>query len=329
MTNEEKAAILLLSLDEDVAAQVLKNFHPSEIKRLSRAMSRISDISAETLDSVAKDFHTLAREKGGDILVPHGHPKNLVIKALGKEEADSILPDTTSKYDNPIIDKLQDIDPKVLVDFTRTEHPQTIALIMAHLRPDQAAQILSDFSPDMQFEITRRMATLKSVPYELIEEIAKTLEQEIVTGQGGDQALGGVQLAAEILNHLTRANETAILTSLEETDPDLANQIRNFMFTFEDVLALDDRSLQELLREVSGEELAKALKLVEPSLREKIYKNISKRGAEMLKEDIEMMPPIRLSDAETSQRIILETTKRLESEGKITISRGGDQDEFV
>lgn len=330
MTNEEKAAILLLSLDEDVAAEVLKNFHPSEIKRISRIMSRFSDISAETLDSVARDFRTLVEEKGGGVLVSMEQQKNIVIKALGKEEAETILADIAlRKQDNPIIDKLQDIDPKVLVDFTKTEHPQTIALIMAHLKPDKAAQILSDFSPDMQFEITRRMATLKSVPFELIEEVAKTLEQEIVIGQRGDQSLGGAQLAAEILNHLNRSNEAAILTSLEEADPELADQIRNFMFTFEDVLNLDDKSLQELLREVSGEELARALKLVEPNLREKIYKNMSKRGAEMLKEDIEMMPPIRLSDAEASQRIILDTTKRLENEGKITISRGGNQDEFI
>ena len=331
MTNEEKAAIIILSLDEDVAAQVLKHLHPSEIRRISRFMSRISDISADTLNSVARDFHTLVKEKGGDILVSMEQPKNIVIKALGKEEAEVIMADVANQYkhDNPIISKLQDIDPKVLVDFTKTEHPQTIALIIAHLKPDQAAQILSDFSPDMQFEITRRIATLKSVPYELIEEIAKTLEQEIVIGQRGDQAFGGAQLAAEILNRLNRTNEAAILTSLEEADPELADQIRNYMFTFEDILSLDDKSLQELLREVSGEELAKALKLVEPSLREKIFKNMSKRGAEMLKEDIDMMPPIRLSDAEASQRIILETTKRLEDEGKITISRGNNQDEFI
>jgi len=329
MTNEEKAAILLLSLDEDVAAQVLKNFYPSEIKRISRLMSRVSDISADTLNSVAKDFHALAAEKGGDILVSVEQSKNIVIKALGQEEAETIISDIARKHDNPIIEKLQDIDPKVLVDFTKTEHPQTIALIMAHLKPDHAAQILSDFSPDMQFEITRRMATLKSVPYELIEEIAKTLEQEIVIGQRGDHSLGGAQLAAEILNNLNRTTESSIMASLEEADPELADQIRYFMFTFEDVLNLDDKSLQELLREVSGEELAKALKLVEQNLREKIYKNMSKRGAEMLKEDIEMMPPIRLSDAEASQRVILETTKRLESEGKITIARGGNQDEFI
>lgn len=331
MTNEEKAAILLLSLKEDTAAQVMKNLRPSEIRRIGKYMNRISDIPSETLNAVAKEFCTLAREKGGTISVGHEQPKNIVIKALGEKAAQDIIADVENakRNDNPIIDKLQDIDPKVLVDFTRTEHPQTIALILAHLKAEQAAEILNDFSPAMQFEITKRMATLKSVPYEFIEEVAKTLEKEIVIGQGGDQQLGGPQLAAEILNRLNRANENSIMISLEETDPDLAMQIRNFMFTFEDVLKLDDKSLQELLREVSGEDLARALKLVDAGLREKIFKNMSKRGAEMLKEDIEMMPPIRLSEVEASQRTVLEITKRLETEGKITISRGDEQDEFI
>jgi flagellar motor switch protein FliG len=331
MTNEEKAAILLLSLKEDTAAQVMKNLRPAEIRRIGKYMNRISDIPSDTLNAIAKEFCILAREKGGTISVGHEQPKNIVIKALGEKAAQDIINDVENakRNDNPIIDKLQDIDPKILADFTRTEHPQTIALIMAHLKPEQAAQILNDFSPAMQFEITKRMATLKSVPYEFIEEVAKTLEKEIVIGQGADQQIGGPQLAAEILNRLNRASENSIMISLEETDPDLAMQIRNFMFTFEDVLKLDDKSLQELLREVSGEDLARALKLVDVGLREKIFKNMSKRGAEMLKEDIEMMPPIRLSEVEASQRTILEITKRLETEGKITISRGDEQDEFI
>jgi flagellar motor switch protein FliG len=331
MNNEEKAAILLLSLKEDTAAQVMKNLRPAEIRRIGKYMNRISDISSETLNSVAKEFCALARDKGGTISVGHEQSKNIVIKALGEKAAHDIIADVENakRNDNPIIDKLQDIDPKVLVDFTRTEHPQTIALILAHLKADQAAEILNDFSPAMQFEITKRLATLKSVPYEFIEEMAKTLEKEIVVGQGGDQMIGGPQLAAELLNRLNRASENSIMISLEETDPELATQIRNFMFTFEDVLKLDDKSLQELLREVSGEDLARALKLVDAGLRDKIFKNMSKRGAEMLKEDIEMMPPIRLSEVEASQRTILEITKRLDTEGKITISRGDEQDEFI
>jgi len=332
MTSEEKAAIMLLLLGEDLAAEVMKNFRPSEIKRITRYMTRIKSIPGDTINSIAKEFVTMAREKGDMLSVHDGVTKTIVYKALGEADAAELMSDVEAAkaFDNPIIDKLRDVDPKVLMDFTRTEHPQTIALILAHLKPEQAAQILENFSPPMQFEITKRMATLKSVPYEFIEEVAKTLEKQILVGGSSDQQLGGVRMIAEILNTMSRTNESAIMTSLEDADPELAAQIRNLMFNFDDVLKLDDKSIQEMLREVSTEDLARALKVVDETARQKIFRNMSKRGAEMLKEDIEMMPPIRLSEVESSQRNIVEVTKRLETEGKIVISRGGESsDEFV
>lgn len=331
MNNEEKAAILLLSLDEDLAADVMKNLRSSEIRRLGKYMSRISTITAETLDEVAKDFVVMAKEKGGMVSVSEGMTKNIVVKALGEQEAQDILSEVEGgrSMDNPIIEKLRDVDPKVLMDFTRTEHPQTIALILAHLKPEQAAEILENFSPEMQFEITKRIGTLKSVPHEFIEEVARTLENEILVGATADLQLGGVGMIADILNRMSRASESAIMASIEDADPDLASQIRNLMFNFDDVLKLADKSLQELLREVSTEDLSKALKIVDPEMRQKIYKNMSKRGAEMLKEEIEMMPPIRLSEVEASQRTIIDVVKRLETEGRIALSRGDAQDEFV
>lgn len=330
MTNEEKAAILLLSLDEELAANVMKNLRPAEIRRLGRQMSRVTNIPADTVSSVAREFCTLAKEQGGMISVKYGTPKSLVVKAMGEKEAQSILSDVESvTSDNPIIDKLQDIDPKVMAEFTKTEHPQTIALIMVHLKPEKAAQVLEHFSPAIQYEIAKRMATLKSVPKEFIEEVAKTLEKELIIGGSSDQQLGGVQLMADILNKMNRATENAIMASLEDTEPELAAQIRNFMFSFEDVLKLDDKSLQELMKDVTSEDLARALKLVDEGMREKIFKNMSKRGAEMLREEISLMPPIRLSEVEASQRKIVETTKKLESEGRIIILRGDEKDGFV
>ena len=222
------------------------------------------------------------------------------------------------------------MDPKLLVDFTRTEHPQTIALILAHLSAEQAAQILDNFSPEMQYEITRRMATLKSVPHELLDVIAKTLENEIVVGVTTGQEIGGVRMIAEVLNKMGRASESAIMQAMEDAEPDLAAAIRNLMFTFDDIVRLDDRSLQEILREVKSEDLARAMKLVDEGMREKFYKNMSKRGAEMLKEDIELMPPTRLSEVEASQRTIIDIAKRLETEGRIAISRSdSEEDAFV
>jgi len=202
-------------------------------------------------------------------------------------------------------------------------------LILVHLKPEKAAEVLEYFSPAIQYETAKRMATLKSVPREFIEEVARTLDKELISGNSSDLQMGGVQLMADILNRMNRATESGIMTSLEDSDPELAAQIRNYMFSFEDVLRLDDKSLQELMKDVSTEDLARALKIVDESQREKIYKNISKRGAEMLKEEIALMPPIRLSEVEASQRKIVDTTKRLESEGRIVILRGDEKDGFI
>jgi len=331
MINEEKAAVMLLSLDEDLAANVMKNLRPSEIRRIGKYMNRITTIPAETINAVAKEFLVMAREKGGSLAVSDDATKNIVTKALGEKDAAEILTDVagTKSSENPITEKLRDIDPKILLDFTRTEHPQTIALILAHLSPEQAAAMLEEFSAPMQTEITKRMATLKSVPQEFLENVAETLEREIVTGNVIEQQLGGIKFMSEILNRMNRNTESTILASLDDEDADLASQLRGLMFTFDDVLKLDDKSLQELLREITSEDLAKALKLVDESAREKIFKNMSKRGAEMLREDIEMMPPIRLSEVEAAQREILDVTKRLESEGKILIMRGTEEDQFI
>jgi|YelNatPaOPRAMG01_1025707.scaffolds.fasta_scaffold14229_2 flagellar motor switch protein FliG len=331
LSNEEKAAIILLALDEARAAEVMRHLRPAEIKRVGRYMSRINTIPAETINAVAKEFINIAREKGRMLAVQQQTAKNIVARALGDKEAENLFSDNTFRYaiDNPIVDKLRDIDPKLLLEFTKTEHPQTIALILANMKPDSAAVIMENMSPAMQIEVTKRMASLKSVPYEFIEEVAKTLEEELLSSHIEGQQMGGVRLMADIINRLSPATESAIMTALEESDPDLAYQIRSLMFTFDDVLKLDDKSLQEVLREVSSEDLAKALKVVDPAQREKIYRNMSKRGAEMLKEEIDLLPPTRVSEVEKSQRAIVDVVKKLEAEGKVILSRGAKEDEFV
>ncbi|ABC76852.1 flagellar motor switch protein FliG [Syntrophus aciditrophicus] len=331
LTNEEKAAILLLSLEEETASEVMKHLKPSEIRRLGKYMSRVSTISSETINSISREFCFLARERGRLISISEDVTKNIVIKAVGETEAESILSEVESirTDDNPITDKLRDVDPKILMDFTKSEHPQTIALILAHLKPEKSAQILESFTPEMQFEITRRMATLKSVPQEYIDEVARTLEKEIVAGATTGADIGGIRMMADILNRMNRASENAILTALEDMDPELAAGIRNLMFTFDDVLQLDDRGLQEVLREISSEDIGKALKLVDEGMREKVYRNMSKRGAEMLKEELDLMPPIRISEAEESQRKIVEIAKKMEAEGRVVLKRGDEQDEYI
>jgi flagellar motor switch protein FliG len=331
MINEEKAAVILLSLDEDLAAEVIKNLRPSEIKRIGKYMNRITTIPAEIMTTVAKEFIVMAKEKGGSLSVQDDVTKKIVTKALGDKGAREILMevDSAKSSDNPIIDKIRDMDPKILLEFTKTEHPQTIALILAHMAPEKAAVMLEGFTGPMQIEISKRMATLKRVPHEFLEDVAKTLEKELISDNRMEQQVGGVKVMSEILNRMSRSSENAILTSLDDEDAELAAQLRGLMFTFEDVLKTDNKSLQELLREISTDDLAKAMKMVDENMRGKIYQNMSKRGAEMLKEDIEMMPPIRLSEVEASQRIILDATKKLEAEGRIMLLRGSEEDEFV
>jgi flagellar motor switch protein FliG len=336
MTNEEKAAILILSLEENLAAHVIKSLRQEEIKRLGRSMNRLKKISNVDMEFVAKEFCSLAREKGKRIKsVQDDVLRNIIVKAVGEEKAEKLLDaiekETFRPRESLLIDKLKNIDPRVLVEFTKMEHPQTIALILAHLDSQQAAEILENLSPELQMEIVKRMATLQSVPQELIDDMTRALESEIVSGgrMSGEQYFVGINMAAELLNQMSRTAESSILEALDNDNPELANEIRNLMFTFDDVLKLDNKSIREILQEVSSEDLGRAIKVLESDMREKIYKNMSKRAAEMLMEDIELMPPTRVSEIEMSQRTIIDVTKRLASEGRITIMRGGEEDEFI
>lgn len=333
MTNEEKAAVLLLSLKEDVAAEVMKNLGPDEIRLIGKCMNRLTGISNEDIKYAAREFCVLAREKGKRIIsVQDNVVENIVVKALGEEKGRKFIEaikDESFSSDSSIIEKLRCIDSKFLMDFIRAEHPQTIALILAHLKPEQTAEILENLPPDKQEDIIKRIVTLGSVPHELVEEMTKTLESEMVVGSDSRKQVGGVHMMAEILNRMSRSSENAILESLEKTDPDMATEIKNLMFTFDDIFRLDDRSMKVLLEEVSREDLACALKIVDDKTREKVFKNISKRAAEMLREDIADMPPIRLTEVEKKQQTIIETAKRLESEDKITLTVSGKEDVFV
>jgi flagellar motor switch protein FliG len=298
-------------------------------------MSRLDSVSIDEVSNVAKEFCNLARQKGGVLPVNGDTLRNLIVKAAGADAAHDILVNIErtaphgESYNNPLIQKLQDIDPQILIDFTKTEHPQTIALILSYMEIEQAANVLEGLSPELTSDIIKRMATLKSVPHEFIADIAKTLEKEIIVGGVSNLQPGGITLVADIMNKMNRSTENAIMKSLDDNVPEIAAEIRKKMFTFEDILKLDDRSIQELLREVATEDLGRALKVVDEEMRGVIFKNMSKRGAEMLKEDIEMMPPIRLSEIEKSQRIIIDATKKLEGEGKIVIIRGEGGDQFV
>ena len=333
MSKEEKAAVLLLSLDEDVAADVMRNLAPDEIRRVGKCMSGLSAIANEDIGSVAREFCSLAEEKGNRIMSVRGSVvENIVLKALGESkgrEVIKIIEDGSFLMESPIIENLRNTDTRILIDSTKMEHPQTIALLLAHLRPEQTSEIMEQFPPDKQEDIAKRIATLGSVPREFMEDMARTLESEMVAEKDSGEQIGGVKMLAEILNRMSRSNENRILESLEKTNADLAADIRNLMFTFDDIFKLDDRSMRILLEAVDREVLACALKIIDSEMREKIFKNMSKRAAGMLREDIEVMPPRRLSEVEKNQKMIIETAKKLEDEEKITITVGHEEDVFV
>ena len=333
MTKEEKAAVLLLSLDEDVAANVMKNLSPDEIRRIGKCMTGLSGLANEDVGSVAREFCSLAEAKGNRIMSVKGSAvESIVLKALGEVKGAALIKtieDGSFLMESPIIENLRNTDTQTLIDSTKMEHPQTIALILAHLRPEQTSEIMEQFPPDKQEDIAKRIATLGSVPREFMEDMAKTLESEMVAEKDRGEQLGGVKMIAEILNRMSRTDENRILDSFESSNADLAADIRSLMFTFDDIFKLDDRSLKVVLEAVDREALACALKIVDSKMREKIFKNMSKRAAEMLREDIEVMPPKRLSEVEANQKTIIDTAKKLEAEEKITISTGHEEDVFV
>jgi flagellar motor switch protein FliG len=334
MTNEEKAALVLLSLGEETAASVMKNLGADEIRRVGKSMNKLTGASRQDIEQAAKEFNALVEgTTEGALTVQDKYVENVILKALGetrgKEFIRTIEGESFLSHGGPIIEKLRNANPKVLADFTKTEHPQTIALILSYLRPEQVADILENLPSDKQHDIIKRIATLGSVPREFLEEMTKTLESEMIRGGESEEHAGGVQVIAEVLNRMSRTSEKGVLESLEETDPDLVAEIRNRMFTFDDIFKLDDRSMRILLEEVDREDLPRALKIVDDETKQKVFRNLSKRAAEMLREDISIMPPIRLSEVEKSQRTIIEIVKRLEAEDKITVAGAGGEDEFV
>ena len=252
MTNEEKAAILLLLLDEEIASQVMKNLSKAEIRRIGKHMGHITSISAKEAQAVAREFCDLIREKGGIFSFGVNQARNIVMKALGPENAGGMLSDMRTEDDpldeSPVFEKLRDIDPKLLVDFTRTEHPQTVALILTQLKPDRAADVLDQLTPETQIEVVRRMANLKSVPKDVIEDVAKTLESEVMTGSAGQKEVGGVRRMAEILKNMRRESENNIINAIDGADPDLAAEIRSdrqsrsFRVTSREIRFRQDRS---------------------------------------------------------------------------------------
>jgi flagellar motor switch protein FliG len=328
-TGREKAAILLITLGPERSAQIFKHLKEDEIEQLTLEIANIRSVSPQDKNKILEEFYQicLAQEyiaEGGI-----GYAKDILEKALGTEKTMEIINKLTVSLQVRPFDFVRKADPSQVLNFIQSEHPQTIALILAYLKPQQAAVILSSLPQDKQADVARRIAVMDRTSPEIIKEVERVLEKKLSSLVTEDYtATGGLQAIVDVLNSVDRGTEKFIMETLEIEDADLAEEIRKRMFVFEDILQLDNRSIQRFLREVDNSQLAIALKGATEEVQNVIYNNMSKRLTEMIKEDIEFMGPVRLKDVEEAQQKIVNVIRKLEDAGEIIISRGGG-DEIV
>lgn len=329
-TGREKAAMLLISLGPERSAEIFKHLKEEEIEQLTLEIANIRTVTPEEKEMVLEEFYQicLAQEyiaEGGI-----SYAKEILEKALGTQKALDVINKLTVSLQVRPFEFVRKADPAQLLNFIQKEHPQTIALILAYLKPQQAAVVLAALPQDKQADVARRIAVMDRTSPEIIKEVERILEKNLSSLVTEDfTAAGGVQAIVNILNTVDRGTEKYIMETLEIEDTDLAEEIRKRMFVFEDILSLDNRSIQRFLREVDNNLLAVALKGATEEVQKVIYSNMSKRLAEMIREDIEYMGPVRLKDVEEAQQKIVNIIRKLEDAGEIIISRGGGDEIIV
>jgi flagellar motor switch protein FliG len=324
LTGEQKAAILLRAIGEESAAQVMKQLDPKEIKRLGTFMSGTAQISRDEEDAVISDFQTASAS--GDVQFQGKEfIRGVLIKALGPEKAARIIESMTRKS-YPGLDAMKWVDVKTLVQMLKIEHAQTVAVVLAHLESEQAGQVLAGFPEALRGDVAIRLATMEEVQPDVLEELSLSIQETLLASTGlGSQSLGGAEVMANILTRMDKTNEGGIMAKIAEKSQPLADAIRALMFVFDDLGKIDDRGLQELMKEISKDDLPLALRGANPELKEKFFKNMSSRAAEMLKEDMEAKGPVKVSDVERAQQNILKVCRKLEEENRIVISGAGEE----
>jgi flagellar motor switch protein FliG len=325
----QDAAIFLMSLGEEEAAEVFKHFSPKEVQRLGEAIARMRAVPKDRVEAVIERFTREAQSQSLLVSDTDNYVRAVLKRALGDDKAALLIDRILQGGDVSGIESLKWMDPLSVAELLRNEHPQILAAILVHLDQDHAANILKHFTERTRNEVMLRIATLEGIQPTALKDLNEALYQVLA---GGDKirksSLGGVKTAAEIINLLGASLEASVIEAIREQDPDLAQKIMDKMFTFEDLLKLDNKSLQMVLKEVSSDALVVALKGASSELREKIFANMSSRAAEALKEDLESRGPVRLSEVEAQQKEILKIVRRLADEGQIVLGGGGD-DAFV
>jgi flagellar motor switch protein FliG len=330
MSGAKKAALFLMVMGEELTSNVFKHLDEMEIKTIGEQMTQIKKVDPKAISSLLDEFVQTLR--GERVVGTSGETffEKTVSKAFNPKKANNLMEDLVIGKKSSNFRKLKTLRPEVLVNFITNEHPQTIALILSSLSFQAAAETLKLLPENIQGEVVVRIAKMDGVPDDILSEIQNVLEEQVSNlGKTGAQKLGGIQVAAEILNQVDQKTERSILEKIEENQEDLADEIRQSMFVFEDLINLDDRSIRALLKEVSNDELLVALKTASENLAKKIFGNLSQRAAEMLREDMEVMGPVKVKDVEQAQQNIIKTARRLEEEGKIVLGGKGGEDVIV
>ncbi len=329
LTGTQRTAVLLLALGDKFTTEVFKRLDRKEIAAISRAVVELDTIPKETVEDVLRQFHQNLLEGQDMIAGGQDSLKRMLMKNLDGETAKYIMDVLNLETGPTPFRELERVSPRLLSQMLRNEHPQTLALILGHLNSEQAASLLTMLPAGVRAEVLTRLARLEAVPVDMVMEVDRVLQSQLIAMGGKEgKKVGGVQSVAEILNTVDRATEEEVLSEIEEESAQMAEDIRNLMFVFEDIKALDDRSVRELLKEVTNEDLTLALRGASDDLKVSFFKNMSERAASMVRDELEFMGPTKLADVETSQQTIVKIVRRLEGEGKITISRGGS-DDFV
>ncbi|MGD6803018.1 flagellar motor switch protein FliG [Rossellomorea vietnamensis] len=330
LTGKQKAAVLLISLGPDVSASVYKHLSEEEIEKLTLEISGVKKVESTAKEEVLEEFHTIALAQDYITQGGIGYAKTVLEKALGNEQASAIINRLTSSLQVKPFDFARRADASQILNFIQNEHPQTIALILSYLNPQQAGQILSELSQEVQADIARRIALMDGTSPEVISEVEAILERKLSTTVTQDYSqTGGVEAVVEVLNGVDRSTEKTILDALEIQDPELAEEIKKRMFVFEDIVTLDNRSIQRVIRDSENEDLLLSLKVSSDEVKDIVFRNMSTRMVDSFKEEMEFMGPVRLRDVEEAQSRIVSVIRRLEDAGEIIIARGGGDDIIV
>lgn len=330
LNNTERAALTLLALGKEIAAEILQHLSEAEVKKVSRAFMAMSEVDRETQLAIAQQFRTML--KAGKTMLVDGpeYARELISAAFGEQGGERLIDYISGAQKERLNAILASIPDKILQPFFAVEHPQTVAFLLTKMNPEQAAKVLQSMKQEQQTDILLRISNLNMVKGEVVDEVREVLNATLRTsGLAQEEEVGGPKAAADILNFFDRNNEARIVAEIDEMFPDVAETIRNLMFTFEDLQRLDDRGLQTLLKDVGRDQLILSLKTASQPLRDFIFRNMSQRAAGMLQEDLASLGPTKLKDIEKAQQGIIDVLRRLEAEGKIQLGGGGGGDALV